>query len=65
MLDYDKKFLGEELGTNLTFDGSSIRGFHPRSGRAICGLSLDWGLVLTGRRRIFLGPGKVAGLLPR
>ena len=29
MLDYDKKFLLESLG-NLTFDGSSIRGFTPQ-----------------------------------
>jgi glutamine synthetase len=42
MLDYDKKFLIKSWD-NLTFDGSSIRGFGARS---------------TGGRRMFLDPAR-------
>ena len=40
MLDYDKKFLLESLG-NLTFDGSSIRGFTPQHASDLR-LAVDW-----------------------
>src|SRR5262245_62907507 len=40
MLDYDKKFLLESLG-NLTFDGSSIRGFTPQH-ESDLRLEVDW-----------------------
>jgi glutamine synthetase len=56
MLDYDKKFL---LGAhdNLTFDGSSIRGFTPQR-ESDLRLSLDWSAFYWGPADIF-GPGKV------
>lgn len=57
MLDYDKKFLLKSLD-NLTFDGSSIRGFselHESDLR----LSLDW-TSLTYLPSDIFGPGKVA-----
>ncbi|HEX5797762.1 MAG TPA: glutamine synthetase family protein [Candidatus Saccharimonadales bacterium] len=57
MLDYDKKFLLESLN-NLTFDGSSIRGFselHESDLR----LSIDW-TSLTYLPSDVFGPGKVA-----
>jgi len=56
MLDYDKKFL---LGSydNLTFDGSSIRGFTPQR-ESDLRLALDWGAFFWGPADIF-GPGKV------
>src|SRR3989344_5085773 len=40
MLDYDKKFLVESL-SNLTFDGSSIRGFTPQH-ESDLRLEVDW-----------------------
>ncbi len=40
MLDYDKKFLVKS-SDNLTFDGSSIRGFTPQR-ESDLRLSLDW-----------------------
>lgn len=43
MLDYDKKFLLESLG-NLTFDGSSIRGFTPQH-ESDLRLSVDWSSI--------------------
>ncbi len=56
MLDYDKKFL---LGAhdNLTFDGSSIRGFTPQR-ESDLRLELDWSAFYWGPADIF-GPGKV------
>src|SRR3989344_9302426 len=40
MLDYDKKFLLDSL-SNLTFDGSSIRGFTPQH-ESDLRLEVDW-----------------------
>jgi len=56
MLDYDKKFL---LGSadNLTFDGSSIRGFSQQS-ESDLRLSLDWSAFYMLPSDVF-GPGKV------
>ncbi|HVA32616.1 MAG TPA: glutamine synthetase family protein [Candidatus Baltobacteraceae bacterium] len=56
MLDYDKKFL---LGNheNLTFDGSSIRGFTPQR-ESDLRLALDWSAFYWAPSDIF-GPGKV------
>jgi glutamine synthetase len=56
MLDYDKKFL---LGShdNLTFDGSSIRGFTAQR-ESDLRLYLDWGAFYWAPSDVF-GPGKV------
>jgi glutamine synthetase len=56
MLDYDKKFL---LGSwdNLTFDGSSIRGFTAQR-ESDLRLAMDWGAFYWGPADIF-GGGKV------
>ncbi len=56
MLDYDKKFL---LGSadNLTFDGSSIRGF-ARQAESDLRLAIDWPAFYWLPADIF-GPGKV------
>jgi glutamine synthetase len=56
MLDYDKKFL---LGSfdNLTFDGSSIRGFSAQR-ESDLRLALDWSAFYWAPGDIF-GPGKV------
>ena len=56
MLDYDKKFLLKSWD-NLTFDGSSIRGF---TAQRESDLRLGHGLErrFTGRRRTFLAPAK-------
>ncbi len=56
MLDYDKKFL---LGSadNLTFDGSSIRGFS-RQAESDLRLSIDWPSFYWLPADVF-GPGKV------
>src|SRR3989344_615641 len=56
MLDYDKKFL---LGaaSNLTFDGSSIRGFSQQH-ESDLRLEIDWGSIRHLPSDIF-GPGKV------
>jgi glutamine synthetase len=56
MLDYDKKFLLRSYD-NLTFDGSSIRGFTPQR-ESDLRLSLDWSAFYWGPADIF-GPGKV------
>src|SRR3989344_3474361 len=56
MLDYDKKFLLDSL-TNLTFDGSSIRGFTPQH-ESDLRLEVDWSSVRYMPSDIF-GPGKV------
>ncbi len=56
MLDYDKKFL---LGSadNLTFDGSSIRGFSAQQ-ESDLRLGIDWGAFYWLPSDVF-GPGKV------
>ncbi len=56
MLDYDKKFLLDSL-QNLTFDGSSIRGFTPQH-ESDLRLEVDWGSARFMPADIF-GPGKV------
>jgi glutamine synthetase len=56
MLDYDKKFLLDSL-SNLTFDGSSIRGFTPQH-ESDLRLEVDWTSFRLMPSDIF-GPGKV------
>ena len=56
MLDYDKKFLVKN-SDNLTFDGSSIRGFTAQR-ESDLRLYMDWSSFYWGPSDIF-GPGKV------
>src|ERR1700674_5035495 len=56
MLDYDKKFLTKSWD-NLTFDGSSIRGFTAQR-ESDLRLGMDWSLFQGPPADIF-GPGKV------
>lgn len=56
MLDYDKKFFLESFD-NLTFDGSSIRGF-TRQIESDLRLSVDWTSIMWLPSDVF-GPGKV------
>jgi len=56
MLDYDKKFLIKSWD-NLTFDGSSIRGFTAQR-ESDLRLGIDWSSFYWGPADIF-GPGKV------
>lgn len=56
MLDYDKKFLLDSL-FNLTFDGSSIRGFSPQH-ESDLRLEIDWSSIRYLPSDVF-GPGKV------
>lgn len=56
MLDYDKKFFLSSYD-NLTFDGSSIRGFS-RQAESDLRLKLDWGAFWWLPSDVF-GPGKV------
>src|SRR6202161_2000536 len=56
MLDYDKKFLVKSFD-NLTFDGSSIRGFTAQR-ESDLRLYIDWSSFYWGPADIF-GPGKV------
>lgn len=56
MLDYDKKFLLDSL-ENLTFDGSSIRGFSAQF-ESDLRLDIDWGSIRFLPADVF-GPGKV------
>src|SRR6266567_4664487 len=56
MLDYDKKFL-LKAADNLTFDGSSIRGFS-RQQESDLRLAVDWPAFYWLPSDIF-GPGKV------
>ena len=56
MLDYDKKFLLKSYD-NLTFDGSSIRGFTAQR-ESDLRLGIDWGAFYWGPADMF-GPGKV------
>lgn len=55
-LDYDKKFLLKSLD-NLTFDGSSVRGFSAQQ-ESDLRLALDWGAFYWLPADVF-GPGKV------
>jgi len=56
MLDYDKKFLLKSHD-NLTFDGSSIRGFTAQR-ESDLRLGIDWAAFYWGPADVF-GPGKV------
>src|SRR5450432_377015 len=56
MLDYDKKFLVKSYD-NLTFDGSSIRGFTAQR-ESDLRLGIDWSAFYWGPSDMF-GPGKV------
>ena len=56
MLDYDKEFLLDSL-SNLTFDGSSIRGFTPQH-ESDLRLDVDWASMRHLPADVF-GPGKV------
>ncbi len=56
MLDYDKKFLLKSFD-NLTFDGSSIRGFSQQS-ESDLRLGVDWAATYWLPSDVF-GPGKV------
>ena len=56
MLDYDKKFLLKNY-ENLTFDGSSIRGFTAQR-ESDLRLGVDWSAFYWGPADIF-GPGKI------
>jgi glutamine synthetase len=56
MLDYDKKFLIKSFD-NLTFDGSSIRGFTAQK-ESDLRLGIDWGSFYWAPADVF-GPGKV------
>jgi glutamine synthetase len=56
MLDYDKKFLIKSYD-NLTFDGSSIRGFTAQK-ESDLRLGIDWGSFYWAPADVF-GPGKV------
>ncbi len=56
MLDYDKKFLLKS-SDNLTFDGSSIRGFS-RQAESDLRLAIDWPALYWLPADVF-GPGKV------
>ena len=56
MLDYYKKFLIKSWD-NLTFDGSSIRGFTAQR-ESDLRLAMDWGAFYWGPADVF-GPGKV------
>jgi glutamine synthetase len=56
MLDYDKKFLLKSFD-NLTFDGSSVRGFTAVS-QSDLRLEVDWGSIRWLPADVF-GPGKV------
>ncbi len=56
MLDYDKKYL-LEAASNLTFDGSSIRGFTPQH-ESDLRLQVDWPSIIWLPSDIF-GSGKV------
>jgi glutamine synthetase len=56
MLDYDKKFLVRSYD-NLTFDGSSIRGFTAQR-ESDLRLTMDWGSFYWAPSDVF-GPGKI------
>src|SRR5664279_948915 len=56
MLDYDKKFLVKNWD-NMTFDGSSIRGFTAQR-ESDLRLGIDWSAFYWGPSDVF-GPGKI------
>ncbi len=56
MLDYDKKFFLASI-ENLTFDGSSIRGFSAQN-ESDLRLEIDWGSIRFLPSDVF-GPGKI------
>src|SRR5499425_2857699 len=56
MLDYDKKFLLKSFD-NLTFDGSSLRGFTAQR-ESDLRLGIDWSAFYWGPSDVF-GPGKI------
>jgi glutamine synthetase len=56
MLDYDKKFVTKNFA-NLTFDGSSIRGFTAQR-ESDLRLYIDWAAFYWGPADVF-GPGKI------
>ena len=56
MLDYDKKYL-VRFADNLTFDGSSVRGFSEQS-ESDLRLQIDWGAFYWLPSDVF-GPGKI------
>ena len=56
MLDYDKKFLLKSWD-NLTFDGSSIRGFTAQR-ESDLRLGIDWARVLLGAGRLSSAPAR-------
>ena len=56
MLDYDKKYLLDSL-SNLTFDGSSVKGFTPQH-ESDLRLEIDWSSIRHLPSDIF-GPGKI------
>ena len=56
MLDYDKNFF-LNAGDNLTFDGSSIRGFSAQK-ESDLRLGIDWGSIFWLPSDVF-GPGKI------
>src|SRR5271169_2478838 len=56
MLDYDKKFFVKSWD-NMTFDGSSIRGFAAQK-ESDLRLGIDWSAFYWGPADVF-GPGKV------
>jgi glutamine synthetase len=56
MLDYDKKFLVKNWD-NMTFDGSSIRGFTAQR-ESDLRLGIDWSAFYWGPADVF-GPGKI------
>src|SRR5271165_673068 len=56
MLDYDKKFLIKSWD-NMTFDGSSIRGFTAQR-ESDLRLGVDWSAFYWGPADVF-GPGKI------
>lgn len=56
MLDYDKKYLLRSV-SNLTFDGSSVRGFSSQD-KSDLFLKLDWSTFMWLPSDVF-GPGKV------
>lgn len=56
MLDYDKKFILKSFD-NLTFDGSSIRGFTAQR-ESDLRLAIDWNALYWGPADVF-GPGKI------
>ena len=63
MLDYDKKFLVKSWD-NLTFDGSSIRGFTAQR-ESDLRLGMDWGSFYWGPSDVFGRPAATLGQRPQ